>query len=1064
MQTGEAFKILHPPATTNAPLPVSTAAAWYDNNLDCFLVWIVSQNTSEEATAECQGQQADEKELTFQLVPVQLSHKETKKNPFEDLSVAKKIVTARLGKECIPLCKNFTLLSARLSLDGTLLAVQITATRLLILATVVKSPESESMNQTDRKHQYQWMIELASGTFDPHLLNASEKDGNAARTFFNRYKSNQNNKPLAVLSSSKDTILKDGVVWSDHGGNSQDLVVVTTYSVLCYKVSLRRKQMSLTHSFPHSATASIFPLNPKPFTGLKACQVWWEPHSRSLTVGCVAESENAFEPNSNQQKGKGVFFIQTFFLHFSAKPPNMKQGGLEDGLFAILPRFELPPPDHIATFRASLSSLRNDVSDQRSEKELYYMTMISLNGRPYLIELFWSHSDSEVLKIVIYRLDRKTSNVRQRPYEMILQADDAVRTASSVLTSVLDNLICLSFPSWDIQIIIDLPPDYLDDSTSTYDNEIHMLHYQPLDRTDNGSVIFGQSSVLLSPTLLLIREESMPSHSSTFISDFSSCSGTIFPLSLSLEVLFAKVGFASKTKTLSFLLRRSDTSVARSLVVDIVHQAISSANMAECRLCLEQIAARQQSIAHPLPQAGRSLLFQCALLPSDAELSPYVFYDCRDTQENDKVNGDLFLGTALTSHACLGQQIVESCDVQATTISIPQQAIVRILVDEAASALGKPPRFGTSLSKATIARLEQILDAAVCYAAALESRSLSHRNASLRQERPCVELTCFIIAIFWRVGQPFSADYILRSYAGTVMNDGARDVLRLARVISCMAVTTVTATSFTLKLPQTKSETQEYGTNYILDATNHLLSAASDRTNDGLLVCHIIGRLLRRRQLLHAMDICVGLLLSSSEFPVPDEEIISEKNKPSLEAPTLSNSRRILILARRMFRGHDFFQVAALELLEPAQGQKLDYVDSLKSKQIKNGTCHSLLQSIYSFLLQWQPRCLQPSETADTARLFRQRIQQEEGTEDLWRTIGGTERMKRRSSWEASESIDSKSTVNLRNSNGELISSIASKYPDTLDRLQQRKQMCTKSVLHAKQLFGYPTNQKQVKL
>jgi len=235
------------------------------------------------------------------------------------------------------------------------------------------------------------------------------------------------------------------------------------------------------------------------------------------------------------------------------------------------------------------------------------------------------------------------------------------------------------------------------------------------------------------------------------------------------------------------------------------------------------------------------------------------------------------------------EQIVKSFDAQATMISLPQQDIVRILVNEVASSLGKPASCGETLSKETLERLEQILDVAVCYAAALESRSLLHRGTSSllspRQGRPCVELTCFIIAMFFRVRQISSAEFILRSYAATTMNDRTRDV-RLAQVVASMATTTTPTTSFQWKSHQTINLTSESIANHLLDASDQLLSAARNWTKDVSLVCHIIGRLLQHRKLLHAMDICIELLLSSSDFPVTDEEFSPGKNKPSLETPT----------------------------------------------------------------------------------------------------------------------------------------------------------------------------------
>jgi hypothetical protein len=64
-------------------------------------------------------------------------------------------------------------------------------------------------------------------------------------------------------------VLPDGILWSNHEGTSQDLIVVTTNALFCYKVSLKRQQLSLTHVLPHEHAV---------------VQFWYEPITRCLTV------------------------------------------------------------------------------------------------------------------------------------------------------------------------------------------------------------------------------------------------------------------------------------------------------------------------------------------------------------------------------------------------------------------------------------------------------------------------------------------------------------------------------------------------------------------------------------------------------------------------------------------------------------------------------------------------------------------------------------------------------------------------------------------------------------
>ena len=46
-------------------------------------------------------------------------------------------------------------------------------------------------------------------------------------------------------------VLIVGILWSDHGGNSQDLIILTERGVDFYKVSVKRQQCKLSRTYPH---------------------------------------------------------------------------------------------------------------------------------------------------------------------------------------------------------------------------------------------------------------------------------------------------------------------------------------------------------------------------------------------------------------------------------------------------------------------------------------------------------------------------------------------------------------------------------------------------------------------------------------------------------------------------------------------------------------------------------------------------------------------------------------------------------------------------------------------
>ncbi|GAB5037563.1 Hypothetical protein NocV09_08800080 [Nannochloropsis oceanica] len=100
------------------------------------------------------------------------------------------------------------------------------------------------------------------------------------------------------------SILPGGLIWSDHGGNSQDLLILTERGLDMYKVSLKRQQCRLSRAFPHPDTRFFL----------------YHPASRLLLL--------ATGPRGRELKG--------YFLRYDSR--------------ASMPKFELPPPDRLPRF------------------------------------------------------------------------------------------------------------------------------------------------------------------------------------------------------------------------------------------------------------------------------------------------------------------------------------------------------------------------------------------------------------------------------------------------------------------------------------------------------------------------------------------------------------------------------------------------------------------------------------------------------------------------------------------------------------------------------------------
>jgi len=104
-------------------------------------------------------------------------------------------------------------------------------------------------------------------------------------------------------SSTTHSILAGGVIWSDHGGASQDLTIVSTRGIDMFKVAPRRNQLSFVRAYKHPTTAFHY-----------------DPISRALLLADTATST-----------------LRCFFLTKSLADTKA-------------PRLELPPPKRTAKF------------------------------------------------------------------------------------------------------------------------------------------------------------------------------------------------------------------------------------------------------------------------------------------------------------------------------------------------------------------------------------------------------------------------------------------------------------------------------------------------------------------------------------------------------------------------------------------------------------------------------------------------------------------------------------------------------------------------------------------
>lgn len=114
---------------------------------------------------------------------------------------------------------------------------------------------------------------------------------------------------------SGNEILPNGIIWSEHGGNSQDLVIVTARGLELYKISTARGQCKLSRNI-----------------SIKTHFFWYEPNFRTILVAVTTQNY------SLEMTG--------FFLRYD---------------MSDMPRLELPPPDRMPSFTLGTGAGPQDV-------------------------------------------------------------------------------------------------------------------------------------------------------------------------------------------------------------------------------------------------------------------------------------------------------------------------------------------------------------------------------------------------------------------------------------------------------------------------------------------------------------------------------------------------------------------------------------------------------------------------------------------------------------------------------------------------------------------------------
>mmetsp|Transcript_19091 Transcript_19091/g.28283 ORF Transcript_19091/g.28283 Transcript_19091/m.28283 type:complete len:776 (+) Transcript_19091:41-2368(+) len=283
-------------------------------------------------------------------------------------------------------CSRKNPLLVKISLDHKLLCIQFSDS-LIRVAPIIQ--DGLSNTETSDTNDKQWVLDLSIDSSPVPTSPTSLKSKN-----FN----------LGLLNKPSGQVLQGGIFWSDHVGTSQDLIVVTTRAVLCYKVSLQRKQMALSHTLHH------------PFQHPTATGTWFEPKTRCLVV------------LSKWPSSKEAHCVKVYVL--SSNSAQKQQQRQKPNPF---PRLELPPPEKFPSF------MLDHVKKGEGKRNLY---LVNMEGYPYFLELIVGTKVS----LKLYQLNTQ----ELFHYVSTIAINDSLpvkNSGESIPAFVLDNILCFSTSS-----------------------------------------------------------------------------------------------------------------------------------------------------------------------------------------------------------------------------------------------------------------------------------------------------------------------------------------------------------------------------------------------------------------------------------------------------------------------------------------------------------------------------------------------------------------------------------------------------------------------------------------
>lgn len=219
--------------------------------------------------------------------------------------------------------------------------------------------------------------------------------------------SNKKKWVVEIRHPGDNAILSGGIAWSDHGGNSEDLIIVTNKGMELYKISQIRNQCKLSRAI--SQPISSF---------------WYNPEHRMIMLAAHAQPKFGYNRNPQSifftpdERPKEMLLVDAFFLNCEK---------------SSIPMLELPPPDRVPRLELGPGLSTEDVS------------LVSLYGKILCLVRYVEHG---LDFITVYHMTKQRA---ERIHCLSLNCP-----TSGLLYSTYDNLLICHCISERVSVVFDI--------------------------------------------------------------------------------------------------------------------------------------------------------------------------------------------------------------------------------------------------------------------------------------------------------------------------------------------------------------------------------------------------------------------------------------------------------------------------------------------------------------------------------------------------------------------------------------------------------------------------------